>query len=233
MKDKSGNTLYAVLSDGPGETPVDALRFAMAQEALNDPEWRQLYDEVQGSVFGFPENLPALIASTSELPTLREAETSLLGQWTGSANHCAAPLRLRALELGMEPRSQVSDMDTVASVVGAELWCAALAVTDLSRAASLGVDSISSLAAILARASGYPVHHGGTLPEGRVDATFSLERVDLESDTLLQWARDAIGRSGAMYALETAVKDLSYRAEGDSLSFQTALRVKARHLPTA
>lgn len=229
MKDKRQYTLYAVLSDGPGHSPVDALRFAMADEALNDPEWREMYDKVQGSVFGFPENLPALVARTTELPSVREPETSLLGQWLGSPNHCAAPLRMRAAELGLEPRSQVSDIDMVTAIIGADLWCMALAVTDLTRAASLGVDSVSALSAIMSRAAGHPVHHGPMVLDEPVDPSFQLERIDKESDALLQWSTTVLGVSGARYALETALKDLSYRAFGESMTSQAAVRIHHRH----
>lgn len=219
--------LYQVLLDGPGWAVADLMRYRMADEALSDPDWRSLYDEVVDSVCGQPENLPSMIASWTTLPSAVDPEHTLLGAWWGSAAAACAPLRLRAIELGASMDQVVTPLDEAAAVAAAEIWCAATGINDLGRAVSIGIDAVSSLAAILARAAG-----AGELVCTSVDGDplpiFTRPAVEAAIVRARAWLQDQLGSAGAERAWDIVVSDLTHGSHRNSLTFQAALR--ATHL---
>lgn len=223
-----GSSLYSVVLEGPHGDAADALRYYHAEEALADPHWRQVYDRVADGVLGFPENLPRITRQLRTIPAGAELnpEHHLLGVPWADANECATLLAQRAESLGVPSTVTPIDTDRVAAVIGAHLWCAALGVGALTRAAALGHDAVSSVSAILARALGEGAVFTATLPSGSTHPVYQLEYLDSVIGMCHTKAQNLLGDEQALEVLRLVAHDLSYRAVGGSLTYQAAVRVR-------
>jgi hypothetical protein len=209
-------TVYEMVIDGEGDTVVSRICYRIADEAASDPAWRAVYDSVIDSGLPYPETVVfwgrpplepgvALVAS-GDSPTQR-----------------AGMLWSRLIELGIQPDNTADsnvDSDTVAAVVAAELWLAALAAPNLNGAASYGCDAVNSLAAILARSIGEPA--SSWAPLAAADGLAGQAAVEQAIRRCRAWVERVLGVDAWGEIRDLAAGDLAYQAKGGSLTYQAA-----------
>lgn len=219
-------TLYAVVLEGPGTELSGSLRYKMAEEAIQDDHWRGLYDNLVDIGGEHPETSMAILRMTQNLVP-PEPGCTFLGGWWGDPMSAATPLRSRASELGERPDATVSPLDLCAAVVGSEMWCAALGTSNLMRASSFGVDAVSALSAILARASGSPAE----INVRPADTTGEKPWANVVSSVILHAhlrATRLVGPRMAAEAVTLAAQDLAWGATAVSATaLASALAMEA------
>lgn len=110
--------------------------------------------------------------------------------------------------------ADVTSIDAVAAVLGAEAWLAATGASTFEQAASLGPVSLGSLASIYARAAGHGLDCLAPVPgEGAWPAQEHNLRVLLEDP--MRWAIRQLGPDAASEALRIAASDMAANGGGD------------------
>jgi hypothetical protein len=211
-------SLYGLVVAGPSPVLADRIAHAIAVEALDDPEWRALYDGVIDSGSGHPEEIPVLLKPPAG-PAGLEATRFLL---TLDPAQAVEPLLERAQSLSF-PAEAGSWDDVVAAAVGLQLWHAALGTEDLMQAASMGPAAVRSLAAVIARACGAPVSGAG--PGAVADPAFECTRVQATISFAQDWSFLQVGPGRDTTVLQAAAFDLSYLSPARTATGEAACRL--------
>jgi hypothetical protein len=206
-------TVYTMVLHGPGDAPAERLRYAIADEAVADPAWRETYNQMADAGKAAPEQ--------QRCHKVRTTPGQALAGCGDSPTQRAGALWARVIECGghvLLPEPE----DLLVAVVAAEVWFAALGATQLNTAVSYGWDAVNSLAAILARSIGEPTEPTGYTPPQDGQSRISVEAVEQTVTAMRDWVWRSAHPQSWERVRDLAASDLRWNACGYSRTSEAA-----------
>jgi hypothetical protein len=215
--------IYQLVLDGAGDDLASLLRYRIAEEAIDDPKWREVYDRVSDAGGPLPEQL--------NLPRRTWRPDMVLLRPGLSSVEAGAPLWVRILEL-RETVALRNEVDVVAAAVAGELWLAAHVTSSFNAAAAYGPDAATSLAAILARGVSERPSPPPGMPSAQPSDRFNLEWLEPFVSRIERWVAtyELLGREYWPEIVARVVADLGHGAYGGSITHEVSLALASREI---
>lgn len=219
---KAQPTIYQIAMEEPGRGLAERLRVTIAKVAIDDANWCKSYetliDLLGEAELKHPEMFVVEKGTRYNGPVLvKSADTDL--------DTAVAVLRKQAACLGVV--GDAGEIDTVAAVVAAECWMAALDCEDLAYAAAKGPDAIGSAAAILARVCGEGVSPMPFDPDWPT-LKFPMEKLLEAARRGRAWSDRILGEHAWGDVALRVVTDIGWFAGGGTKTHEASLLLGVR-----
>jgi len=220
-------TIYQIAMEQPLGGLASRLRVVIAKVAVADASWCRSYETLLTSL------VEALGEGQVKHPEMFVVEkgTRYGGPVLVTTPDVAPADAVRCLLeqagcLGAE-QGPVSETDTVAAVVAAECWMAALDCEDLAYAAAKGPDAIAAAAAILARACGEGVQTMPADPDWPA-MRFPMDKLLDAARRCRAWSDRVLGEAAWHDVVARVVTDLGWFAGGGTKTHEASLLLGVR-----
>jgi hypothetical protein len=216
-------TIYQIALEEPAAGLAARLRVVIAKVAVEDANWCRTYEtliEMLGE-----KNLKHPEMYVVEKGTRYNGPILLTSPESGPLD-AATVLHQQAAHLGARGGC-ASDLDTVAAVIAAECWMAALDCEDLAYAAAKGPDAIASAAAILARVCGEGVLPMPLDPDWPT-LKFPMEKLLDAARRGRAWSDRILGEAAWGEVVARVVTDLGWFAGGGTKTHEASLLLGVR-----
>lgn len=225
VNSKDQPSIYQIATEKPGETLAGWLRTTIAKLAVANPGWCTAYNKMLATA---PDGiLRHSETSQARHDSNRMHEMAMLTDLVMTPQDAASTLREQAYLLGGPGATDVSDVDLVAGVIGAEVWMAALNYSNLAYATAAGPDAVGSAAAILARVCGQGI------PIMPVDPDWPTLRFPMEGVILAirhgrTWVNRTLGKDAWENVCAKIITDLGFCAGGGTKTHEASLLLGVR-----
>lgn len=214
-------SIYEIANEKIGSTVAEHIRWRIADNAVQNPEWCAGYDNLlqhirsTTGVLRHPEswdNLPSKVRYSG--PVIVTSRHASLEEVMGTFEDEIAWL--------MDETGQAESIDLIASIAAAECWMAVLGCESTSYAASRGPDAIASLSAIIARACGDGVDVTPLDPSWP-SCRFNMHNLMGALYTCRDWVGEVLGRECWPAVAVRITSDLGWKATGSTKTHDASL----------
>lgn len=216
-------TIYQIALEEPAGSLAARLRVVIAKVAVQDTDWCRSYETLIGVIGENDLKHPEMFIVEKGT---RYNGPILLSSPDVSVEDAAVVLHQQAAYLGVRGCA-AGELDTVAAVIAAECWMAALDCEDLAYAAAKGPDAIASAAAILARVCGEGVPTMPLDPDWPA-LKFPMEKLLDAARRARAWSDRVLGEDAWNEVVGRVVTDLGWFAGGGTKTHEASLLLGVR-----
>jgi hypothetical protein len=220
---KAQPTIYQIALEEPGRELAAQLRVTIAKVAVQDAAWCRSYETLIEMLGEKDLKHPEMFVV--EKGTRYNGPVLVKGVDTG-IEEVGGTLLKQAACLGAVGGG-ADEVDTVAAVVAAECWMAALDCEDLAFAAAKGPDAIASAAAILARVCGEGVVPMPLDPDWPT-FKFPMEKLLEAARRCRAWSDRVLGEAAWNEIVARVVTDIGWFAGGGTKTHEASLLLGVR-----